>query len=70
MDTNNELTLERVNRIKSAIVEYDRFIIKEEARGADLRPAKVQELLDKYKAKKVELELALITSGTSDETNN
>lgn len=54
-----QLTPEREKRVRAAIADYARFIAKEEARSADLRPAKVQELLNRYKEHVAKLERML-----------
>lgn len=43
------------NRILQALTETNRFIDREEARGADLRPDSVTALLASYKAHRARL---------------
>lgn len=45
----------RRKMIQVSIAECDRFITKEEARAADLRPDSVAFLLDRYKAHRLKL---------------
>jgi len=62
MDTKNDtLTAEQVRKIRSAIADCDRYIAKEGARTADLRPREVQECLDGYIAHRAKLQDALAT---------
>lgn len=50
------MSLDHINRIMSAIAECNRFIAKEEARDAALRPAETTELLNHYITHKAMLE--------------
>lgn len=43
-------TPELIAKIRQAIPEYNRFIVKEEARSAALRPKDIQQVLNFYKA--------------------
>ncbi len=49
----------QINKIKSAIVECERFIAKEESRDASLRPADAQKHLDFCKSHKAKLQAML-----------
>jgi hypothetical protein len=60
------ITHEQTKRILSAIAQCDRYIDKEEARSADLRPADIQKRLDGYKEHRDKLQRALET-GSMDE---
>ncbi len=55
----NSLSPDREKRVRSAIEDYDRFIIKEEKRSADLRPVEIQKLLAQYKEKRAQLQAML-----------
>jgi hypothetical protein len=46
-------------RLRDAIAECDRYIVREEGRRADLRPADVQELLDWYRGHRAKLQAML-----------
>ena len=46
----NEMTNNMRKKIGIALTETRRYIAKESARADDLRPAEIQELLEKYKA--------------------
>jgi hypothetical protein len=59
LSPSSPLTPERARRIRQAIADYDRFISKEEARDASLRPANMQKLLEEYKDCRARLESLL-----------
>lgn len=61
------LTNEQRDRILSSIADYDRYIVKEEGRRADLRPMEVQKRLDSYKAQRATLQDLLDNNGDEDD---
>lgn len=56
------MTQQQISSIRSAIADCNRYIAKESARDADLRPAETAKLLDWYIAHRAKLLAMLVAA--------